>query len=87
MALLNKSKRYGMHISDVPATPPTAEALGAQHFDLATIAMANDMDAEAALREVNARYRARVDALFARDGHLNAQNQHLWRDTPPSDAS
>ncbi|MEY2847017.1 MAG: hypothetical protein RL076_2563 [Chloroflexota bacterium] len=87
MALLNKSKRYGMHISDVPATPPTAEALGAQLFDLATIAIAHDMDAEAVLREVNARYRARVDALFARDGHLNDQNQHLWRDTPPSDAS
>lgn len=87
MALLNKSKRYGMHISDVPATPPTAEALGAQLFALATIAMAHDMDAEAVLREVNARYRARVDALFARDGHLNGQNQHLWRDTPPSDVS
>lgn len=87
MALLNKSKRYGMHISDVPATPPSAEALGAQLFDLATIAMAHNMDAEAALREINARYRARVDALYARDGHLNDQNQHLWRDTPPSDAS
>lgn len=87
MALLNKSKRYGMHISDVPATPPSAESLGAQLFDIATIAMAHDMDAEAALREVNARYRARVDTLFARDGHLNDQNQHLWRDTPPSDAS
>jgi tetrapyrrole methylase family protein/MazG family protein len=86
MALLNKSKRYGMRMSDIPTTPPTAEELGAQLFALATTAMAHDMDAEAALREINARYRARVDALFARDGHLNDQNQHLWRDQPASDA-
>jgi hypothetical protein len=36
--------------------------------------------AEAALREVNARYRRRVDALYARDGHLHGQSEELWRD-------
>ena len=39
-----------------------------------------DIDAEAALREVNACYRRRVDALFARDQHLQGQTQELWHD-------
>ena len=80
MALLNKSKRHGVTITDPVAQPLTADQLGAQLFDLATSAMLHDIDAEAALREVNARYRRRVDALFARDQHLQGQTQELWHD-------
>jgi uncharacterized protein YabN with tetrapyrrole methylase and pyrophosphatase domain len=80
MALLNKSKRHGVTITDPVAPTLNAEQLGAQLFDLVTSAMLHDIDAEAALREVNARYRRRVDALFARDQHLQGQTQELWHD-------
>lgn len=80
MALLNKSKRHGVTITDPSDLPLTADQLGAQLFDLATHATLHDIDAEAALREVNARYRRRVDALFARDQHLQGQTQELWHD-------
>ncbi len=82
-ALINKSKRYGMQVSTDTTTPPTMQELGEQLFDLAVRATQYDLDAEAALREINVQYRQRVDALFARDGHLNGQTQWLWRDTDP----
>ncbi|MFM2031955.1 MAG: hypothetical protein RLZZ297_720 [Chloroflexota bacterium] len=79
-ALINKSKRYGMHIVDMPAHPPTEAGLGEQLFAIAVIAAEHNLDAEAALREINAKYRSRVDALYARDGSLSGHTQELWRD-------
>lgn len=79
-AMLNKSKRYGMQIADMPAAAPAADLLGEQLFAIAVVAAQHNLDAEAALREINARYRSRVDTLYARDGHLNGQTQELWRD-------
>jgi tetrapyrrole methylase family protein/MazG family protein len=84
-ALINKSKRYGMHVSMESATPPTMQELGEQLFDLAVHATQHGLDAEAALREINTVYRQRVDALFARDGHLKGQTPWLWRDTDSSE--
>ena len=78
-ALINKSKRYGMVITGT-AEATAHETLGAQLFALAVHAAQYNLDAEAALREVNARYRRRVDMLYARDGHLNGQTEELWRD-------
>jgi tetrapyrrole methylase family protein/MazG family protein len=78
-ALINKSKRYGMVITGT-AEATAHEKLGAQLFALAVHAAQHNLDAEAALREVNARYRRRVDALYARDGHLHGQSEELWRD-------
>lgn len=79
-ALINKSKRYGMHLQGMTSSPPTVQALGEQLFALAVTAAHHNLDAESALRAVNAAYRRRVDALYARDGHLNGQTQELWRD-------
>ena len=83
-ALINKSKRYGMQVSTHSTTPLTMQELGEQLFALAVRATQHDLDAEAALREINAQYRQRVDTLFARDGHLNGQTQWLWRDADPA---
>ncbi|MFM2308154.1 MAG: hypothetical protein RLY87_274 [Chloroflexota bacterium] len=79
-ALINKSKRYGMHLGDMASDPPSVEQLGEQLFALAVTAAHHNLDAESALRAVNAAYRRRVDALYVRDGHLNGQTQELWRD-------
>jgi len=78
-ALINKSKRYGMVIAGTTADI-AHETIGAQLFAIAVSAAQHNLDAEAALREINARYRRRVDALYARDGHLNGQTEELWRD-------
>jgi tetrapyrrole methylase family protein / MazG family protein len=79
-ALINKSKRYGMQVVGAQADAPTLAELGEQLFGLAVTATHHNLDAEAALREINARYRQRVDELFAADGHLNGQTEELWRD-------
>jgi tetrapyrrole methylase family protein/MazG family protein len=86
-ALINKSKRYGMQVSTDETAPPTMQELGTQLFALAVHAAQHDLDAEAALREINAQYRQRVDSLFARDGHLKGQTQWLWRDTDPQQST
>jgi uncharacterized protein YabN with tetrapyrrole methylase and pyrophosphatase domain len=78
-ALINKSKRYGMIIAGTTADI-AYETIGAQLFAIAVSAAQHNLDAEAALREINTRYRRRVDALYARDGHLNGQTEELWRD-------
>ncbi|MBM4413145.1 MAG: MazG family protein [Chloroflexi bacterium] len=83
-ALINKSKRHGVHVTGAPATAPTLAELGEQLFALAVTATQHDLDAEAALREINARYRRRVDELFAANGHLNNQTEELWRDASPT---
>jgi tetrapyrrole methylase family protein/MazG family protein len=86
-ALINKSKRYGMQVVGAQPDAPTLAELGEQLFAIAVTATQHNLDAEAALREINARYRLRVDELFAADGHLNDQTEELWRDanpTPPS---
>lgn len=79
-ALINKSKRYGMHVVGAQTDAPSLVQLGEQLFALAVTATHHNLDAEAALREINARYRQRVDELFAADGHLNGQTEELWRD-------
>jgi len=86
-ALINKSKRYGMQVVGAPSHAPTLAELGEQLFALAVTATQHNLDAEAALREINARYRQRVDELFVADGHLNGHTEELWRDahsTPPN---
>jgi tetrapyrrole methylase family protein/MazG family protein len=86
-ALINKSKRYGMQVVGAQADAPTLAELGERLFAIAVTATQHNLDAEAALREINARYRQRVDELYAADGHLNGQTEELWRDahpTPPS---
>lgn len=82
-ALINKSKRYGMHVVGAQADAPSLAQLGEQLFAIAVTATHHNLDAEAALREINARYRQRVDELFAADGHLNGQTEELWRDANP----
>ena len=79
-AMIHKSKRYGLTLTKVSDQPPTLADIGEQLFQIAVNAAYHSLDAESALREVNARYRAQVDALFGRDGHLNGQTQELWRD-------
>ncbi len=79
-AMIHKSKRYGLTLTNVSDQPPTLADIGEQLFAIAVNAAYHSLDAESALREINARYRAQVDALFGRDGHLNGQTQELWRD-------
>lgn len=83
-ALINKSKRYGMQVVGSQGEAPTMAELGEQLFALAVTATQYNLDAEAALREINARYRHRVDELYATDGHLNGQTEELWRDADSS---
>lgn len=83
-ALINKSKRYGMQVVGALPDAPTLAELGEQLFAIAVTATHHNLDAEAALREINARYRQRVDELYATDGHLNGQTQELWRDAHPT---
>ena len=69
-ALINKSKRYGMLLHGMADTAPTEADLGEQLFAIAVRAAYHNLDAEAALRDINSRYRRRVDALYSRDAHL-----------------
>jgi hypothetical protein len=76
-----------MQVVGAQPDAPTLAELGEQLFAIAVTATQHNLDAEAALREINARYRQRVDELFVADGHLNDQTEELWRDanpTPPS---
>ncbi|MFZ9858958.1 MAG: MazG family protein [Roseiflexaceae bacterium] len=83
-ALINKSKRYGMQVVGAQTDAPTLAELGEQLFAIAVTATQHNLDAEAALREINVRYRQRVDELFAADGHLSGQTEELWRDAHPT---
>ena len=79
-ALINKSKRYGMQLQGMTSAPIDEGRMGEQLFAIAVAAAHHNLDAESALRAINAQYRRRVDALYGRDQHLNGQSQELWRD-------
>ncbi len=79
-ALINKSKRYGMQLQGMSIAPIDEGRMGEQLFAIAVAAAHHNLDAESALRAINAQYRRRVDALYGRDQHLNGQSQELWRD-------